>query len=67
MDLTFFQDLPEVYQDKIIGGMRNNKHHIKSCKDMGISLKFIDEYIDNYINCNNTIFNVKYWVETYCL
>ena len=65
--MTFFQDLPIEYQEQIYFGLKNNQHIRKNCQDEGYSLSNIGEYVDDYINRNNTPTDVKRWLENYCL
>jgi len=59
----YFQDLPLEFKEKII---KRLKHDLRG---EAVLEGYIcnDEYIDDYINRRNTIDNVKYWVNNYCL
>ena len=61
--MKFYQDLPEEYQEMIFEGLK--KELKKEMKEHGQNN--ITEFVDDWINCNNTPNQVKKWFNDYCL
>ncbi len=59
--MAYFQDLPEEYQEKIFEGLK------KDLIEDSDEPEYIDEEVDNHINCLNYASKIKEWVIEYCL
>ena len=66
--MTYYQDLPVEYQNTIFETLKERLK--QDAEDQGYDTNNGDhmiEFVDDYINCNNTKENVREWVNEYCL